>query len=231
MSLHTDYKDAITLINELEHKKRDRGIKLFMIITNNILKNPTKRKYKWLHHEKIYKKFGNSSDEFMFLILESGFELITKSTKILVFNNKNTALLKHIANILTNYQQLNQNSIINQIDNNIPCNKMQNPPQQNTSRNNWKQRHHDIDNIHCICGNILLQTTTTHIYEDTDLVLCDNCTMEIKPNDTIWHCTKGIDYMLHRYNYDLCCNCALKKLSNTNRCQQSKIHLRTFDAR
>ena len=108
---------------------------------------------------------------------------------------------------------------------------MQNPPQQNTSRNNWKQRHHDIDNIHCICGNILLQTTTTHIYENKDFVLCDNCLMEIKPNDTIWHCPKGINCMLHRYNYDLCCNCALKQLSSTNRYQQSKIHLRTFDAR
>lgn len=230
MSLHTDYKDAITLIYELEHKKRNKGIKLFIIIANNILKNPTERKYKWIHHKTIYKKFGNSSDEFMFLILESGFQLINKPKKILVFNDKNTALLKHVANILTN-QQLNQNSITNHANNNVPDNKMQNPLQQNTFRNNWKQRHHNIHNIHCICGNTLLQTTTTHIYENKDFVLCDNCLMEIKPNDTIWHCPKGINCMLHRYNYDLCCNCALKQLSSTNRYQQSKIHLRTFDAR
>ena len=230
MSLDTDYKDAITLISDLQPKQRNKGIKLFTIIANNIINNRTERKWKYLHHEKIYKKFGSCSDEFMFLILQSGFKIIKKPKKTLIFNDKNIALLRHITKELTNYQQLNQNSITKSLKNNLPNNKKQHPIKQNTSINNKQKRtQRNIYNIQCICGHVLLQTTQNYIYQHNDEILCDICMIEMKPNDIIWHCTNGTNSKQHKYNYDLCNNCALKKLQSTHR-YRSNFHSKKLNA-
>lgn len=221
-----DYKDAITLIHELGHKQRDKGIRLFLVISNNIIDHPSERKWRYLHYDKIHKKFGKC-DEFIQLMLHSGFKLITKPQKILVFNNKKVNLLKLVIKSLTSYgQHQNQEENINK---NIVFRNQTNHRSaryhdhgQMEIRPNYK----DNDIYYCICDNPLYQTTPDDIYgKNNDNVLCDGCMIELKGNDIIWHCFKGTDCEQHKYNYDLCETCvSLRSSQRSRQSLQSQLH-------
>jgi len=217
MDLFTDYQDCITLIYELSQKQRDKGIRLFGIISNNIIEHPMERKWRYLHHDKIHNKFGKC-DEFIQLMLHSGFKLITKPQKILIFNNKKIELLKLVTKSLTNY---NQDEIVNI---NTVSKRRLNDRFQTSHRSRKQQQHHnghlrnDKDIYYCICDNLLSQTTPDDIYEKNHQVFCDICMIELKGNDIIYHCSKGINSLQHKYNYDLCETCVSSRSQDSHNC-------------
>ena len=99
-----DQRDCIVLIKELPQKRRQRGIKLYLLIANNILNNPNERKYRFLHYDKICKKF-NKMEIFIELMIHSGFKKLIKPKAVLVFNLKCIQLLKDSMRALESIRQ------------------------------------------------------------------------------------------------------------------------------
>ena len=225
-----DQSDCITLIYELPQKKRDKGIKLFVYISSNIINNPNEPKWRFLYYDKIYIKFMKC-DEFIQLLLFSGFKLITKPKKILKFNNKYIGLLQKALKSLKEYKQAQRiNAISNNNNNDI---SLMRGTDRNRNRNQMMHRSDsDIverkeieyddnkydgsskDHVRCICGNKLLKTTPLLIYGKEHEVLCDNCFIQCKSADIIYHCSKGTKCSQHIYGYDLCDTC-VSSMSHT----------------
>ena len=110
-----DQQDCIVLIKDLPPKLRKRCIKLYKMIAANIIDHPNERKYKFLHYDKIWKKF-NETQAFIDLMIYSGFKRVNKSKSILVFNIKYLHLLQQSITALQsidNMHESNKNIINN----------------------------------------------------------------------------------------------------------------------
>ena len=102
-----DQEDCIISIKELPQSQRQRGIKLYLLIGNNIINNPNERKYKFLHYDKICKKF-NKMEIFINLMLHSGFKRFDKSKTVLVFNSQYIQLLKESMKAVEKLKEFDQ---------------------------------------------------------------------------------------------------------------------------
>ena len=198
-----DYKDHIHLIYDLEEKKRKCGIKLFQSIASNIINNPNNRKYKFLHYDKVYKKF-KKIDLFIELLLESGFKKIDNPKPILVFQIKQLSALKQSLQFLQKMEMYQDESNSNNIG------KDHGSMGFGRNRRTTKESGSNASGLYCICGELLIISTPLTIYGTDYETLCDQCLRICKPTDAIFHCNSKSSK--HKYAYDLCRDCGLKKL-------------------
>ena len=245
-----DQQDCIILIKDLPPKLRTKCIKIYIMIATNIIENPNERKYKFLHHDKIWRKF-NKTQVFIDLMLHSGFKKLNKPKSILIFNTKYLHLLKQSIQSLENIDSLSENESNQDISiddkrkrrrTGIRSNnhddhdvKYDEDCKESKEMEQIDHLHHikdinDCLNLYCICGSILIESTPIKIYgitEDTSKsnVLCDECLKQCHLTDTIYHCPKGTDSNQHKYGYDICNECIIKiENRNKKRCRVKNRH-------
>eukprot|EP01084_Bolivina_argentea_P309620 535607_1 len=186
----TDQTKCVIRIYNLPKNDRIAGIKFYKFISRNIITQPTVKRFQLLPYDKIYNKF-NKHDSFIKLLLLSGFKEYLKPKHLLRFNINDIHLLKQSI-ILLNKQEIE-----------ISSNKL-NKEHKITSHDTHLHSNQHI----CICGHPLIKTTCSIYGKGNDhTILCDNCLIECKGSDTIYHCTLKTKCSEHIYGFDLCENC------------------------
>mmetsp|Transcript_20435 Transcript_20435/g.32495 ORF Transcript_20435/g.32495 Transcript_20435/m.32495 type:complete len:287 (+) Transcript_20435:41-901(+) len=202
----SDQQDCILLIEELPLHEQQSGIKLFFYIANKVLKHPNHRNR--IYYDVVCKKFNYREDEFVRLLLFSGFKLEHKRKKVLIFDRKHTTLLRNALYLLQNVQATNKQNEYQtkqtSVGNHEECKEIE-YELHSIGRRRRRQRTAFL----CICNNPLIATTADIYGADHDVV-CDDCFMQLSGADTIYHCSKRTQCAQHRYGYDLCECCAFR---------------------
>eukprot|EP01084_Bolivina_argentea_P122313 216744_1 len=100
MSQHSEeITNIITAIMEIATKEQDKGIKLMHKIFDKILLNPNEQRYQSINISKLSKKFSNTINIWILVLLTAGFYKDIKENK-LIFDSTKMQKLKHIKNTL-----------------------------------------------------------------------------------------------------------------------------------
>ena len=187
-----DQKDCVLLIQELPDKDRKRGSKLYEFIVQNIVNHPNEKKWSYLYYDKIYQKF-NKQQIWIELLLHSGFKKLNKSPPILKFNADNIESLKQSLCLLQKAQISDDSKDI----------------EQEVESKEMEQVEMDTMHLYCICGKQLIQNTVDTFYGKDAKIICDECFVQCKGTDIIYHCVEKTKSPLHRYGYELCTDCVM----------------------